>query len=135
MAQRAPTFIPGATALAGAPGTTTDARVAAAMQQAQQANQAVTSQPPAASPAGAGPQVGAPPMPQGAAPNMPVPPPATAPQTIPNAGAVPPQPSVPPMAITPPPPSGTSFQTLLFIGAGVMVLILLIAILSQKKKS
>ena len=133
-AQGAPAFNPNATALAGTPGTTTDARVAQAMQAAQQggppsAAGAPSQLPPgqqapvpAGTPAGAVPPGGAPP--QQGIPGASVPPQQIPPQQI------------PPQALSAPAPSGgSSFQTLLYIGAGVMVLILLIAILSQKKKS
>lgn len=132
-------FTPGGGALTGAPAATTDDRVAQAMQQAELANQApgqpagapgTGSVPPGAMPPGAAP------MPNGGVP----PAPGAYPQqggTYPP-GAVPPQPGQMPMGGVPPVAAATeennSFQTILMIGAGILVLILLIAIMSQKKK-
>lgn len=136
-------FVPGATALAGTPGTTTDARVAQAMQQAQQNINQPPGVPPQQVP-GAVPPAGAPPA---GAPGAVPPQPGVPPQAVPGAaqgvpptatpaGSIPPQQVPPPVAATPPPAGGSgNLQTLIFIGAGILVLILLITVLSQKKKA
>ena len=140
-------FTPGGGALTGAPMATTDDRVAQAMQQAEMANQAAAAgqlppgAPGAALPPGSMPPnngvPGQPQMPVGGVPGQP--------QQMPNVGGMPPQQgmapqgqmpigAVPPPMPVPAAPESSNFQTILMIGAGILVLILLVAVMSQKKK-